>query len=55
MNETYVPPYHEHVPADPAIEDMRKVVVEENIRPVLREEWTNHQVCKSMLADRYKK
>ncbi|XP_076456908.1 activin receptor type-1-like [Babylonia areolata] len=50
--EEYKPPFHESVSSDPSFEDMRKVVVEEQTRPVLPNRWSSdlvmNQVSKVM-------
>lgn len=40
----YQVPYQNCVPNDPSIEDMKKVVVTQGIRPGIDERWDNHEV-----------
>ncbi|KAK0041699.1 bone morphogenetic protein receptor type-1B [Biomphalaria pfeifferi] len=41
-------PYYEYVPQDPSIEDMRKIVCIEKIRPTLPQQWETDQYLKVM-------
>lgn len=40
----YEVPYHDMVPADPSIEDMRKCVCDDNKRPTIPNPWSDSQV-----------
>ena len=40
----YQVPYQNCVPNDPSIEDMKKVVVTQEIRPGIDERWNSHEV-----------
>lgn len=40
----YQVPYQNCVPNDPSIEDMKKVVVTQEIRPGIDERWNKHEV-----------
>ena len=44
INEDYKPPYWDIVPADPSFEDMRKVVVVDQYRPIIPNRWTSDRV-----------
>jgi len=44
----YEVPYHDMVPADPSIEDMRKCVCDENKRPTIPNRWSESQVLREM-------
>ena len=37
-------PYYEFVTSDPSIDDVRKVVCAQRIRPTIPEEWANQEV-----------
>lgn len=37
--EEYKPPFYEYVSSDPSFEDMRKVVVVDQMRPVIPNRW----------------
>ena len=37
-------PYYEFVSSDPSIEDMKKVVCVQKLRPSIPEEWANQEV-----------
>ena len=41
----YEVPYHNVVPNDPSLEDMKKMVVEEGVRPPIDPKWKNDEVC----------
>ncbi len=41
----YAVPYHNLLPSDPTIEQVRKVVVEQRMRPQLEEQWHVNKVC----------
>lgn len=41
----YQVPYQNCVPNDPSIEDMKKVVVTQGIRPDIDERWKKSEVC----------
>ncbi len=41
----YAVPYHNLLPSDPTIELVRKVVVEQRMRPQLEERWNINKVC----------
>lgn len=41
-------PYYEYVPQDPSIEDMRKIVCIEKIRPTIPEQWEHDEYLKVM-------
>lgn len=40
----YQVPYQNCVPNDPSIEDMKKAVVTQEIRPGIDERWNSHEV-----------
>ena len=42
--DEYKPPFHDHVAADPSCEDMRKVVVVQEIRPLISNHWQHNVV-----------
>lgn len=42
--EDYQIPFYDKVPADPSFEDMKKVVVDDNQRPVLPNRWHSDPV-----------
>ena len=44
MNE-YQLPYFDSVSHDPSFEEMRKVVVGQNIRPGIEKRWKDDEVC----------
>lgn len=44
MTSDYVPPFHTCVPADPSIEEMKKVVVLQKKHPVISESWLSDDV-----------
>ena len=44
MNE-YQLPYYDSVSHDPSFEEMRKVVVGQNIRPGIEKRWKDDEVC----------
>ena len=44
--EDYQIPFYDKVPADPSFEDMKKVVVDDNQRPVLPNRWSSDPVSK---------
>jgi hypothetical protein len=46
--EDYQVPYYDVVPSDPSFEEMKKVVVDSKIRPVVANHWYYDQV--SILA-----
>ncbi|CAN7999165.1 unnamed protein product [Ixodes pacificus] len=39
--EEYMPPFYDMVPSDPSFEDMRKVVVVDQQRPVIPNRWSS--------------
>ena len=39
--EDYKPPFYDVVPGDPSFEDMRKVVVVEQYRPIIPNRWSS--------------
>lgn len=50
--EEYKVPYYDVVPSDPGFDDMRKVVVLDNYRPIIPNRWSsdtvrifNHFIC----------
>ena len=43
---SYEVPYASIVPDNPAIEDMKKVVVEDEYRPCIDPTWKNNEVCR---------
>lgn len=47
--EEYKVPYHDVVPSDPGFDDMRKVVVLDNYRPVIPNRWSSDSVSASNL------
>jgi hypothetical protein len=44
----YQVPYQNCVPNDPSIEDMKKIVVTQEIRPGIDERWNNHEVIATL-------
>ena len=42
--EDYQIPFYDKVPSDPSFEDMKKVVVDDNQRPVLPNRWASDMV-----------
>uniref|UniRef100_A0A8C4N7W8 receptor protein serine/threonine kinase n=1 Tax=Eptatretus burgeri TaxID=7764 RepID=A0A8C4N7W8_EPTBU len=48
MQEEYQLPYYDMVPADPSVEDMRKVICEQNIRPSIHNFWQNCEALRLM-------
>jgi len=42
--EEYQLPYHDLVPPDPKLEEMRRVVVVEGQRPIIPNQWQDHLV-----------
>ncbi|XP_053295809.1 activin receptor type-1C isoform X1 [Pleuronectes platessa] len=45
LNEDFQLPYYDLVPSDPAVEDMRKVVCDQKLRPSIPNQW---QSCEAM-------
>uniref|UniRef100_A0ACB8G1F6 Uncharacterized protein n=1 Tax=Sphaerodactylus townsendi TaxID=933632 RepID=A0ACB8G1F6_9SAUR len=46
--EEYQLPYHDVVPSDPSIEDMKKVVCEQNLRPNIPNQWQSCEALRVM-------
>ena len=44
LQEDFQLPYYDLVPSDPTIEDMRKVVCEQKLRPNVPNQWQNCEV-----------
>ena len=44
QHEDYQLPYHDMVPSDSKLEEMRKVVVIDKKRPVIPNQWRAHEV-----------
>lgn len=44
LNEDFQLPYNDLVPSDPSIEDMRKVVCEQKLRPNIPNQWQSCEV-----------
>ena len=51
VREEYQPPYHDSVPPDPALEDMRRVVCVERRRPVVPNRWHSDPVSWGVIVD----
>lgn len=45
LHEDYQLPYYDLVPSDPSIEDMKKVVCEQKLRPNIPNQWQSCEVC----------
>lgn len=44
LNEDFQLPYYDLVPSDPSIEDMRKVVCDQKLRPNIPNQWQSCEV-----------
>lgn len=47
--EAYALPYHDMVPADPTVEDMKKVVIAQQKRPFVPNRWSENSVLESVV------
>lgn len=45
IHEEYQLPYYDLVPSDPSIEEMRKVVCDQKLRPNVPNWWQSYEVC----------
>lgn len=45
IHEEYQLPYYDLVPSDPSIEEMRKVVCDQRLRPNVPNWWQSYEVC----------
>lgn len=53
--DDYQVPFYDVVPSDPSFEDMRKVVVDDNRRPVVPNRWAGNEVkCNNSTNSLYK-
>ncbi|XP_010286632.1 PREDICTED: activin receptor type-1C-like, partial [Phaethon lepturus] len=48
MTEEYQLPYYDVVPSDPSIEDMRRVVCEQRLRPNIPNQWQSCEALRVM-------
>lgn len=48
IHEEYELPYHDSVPSDPSIEDMRKVVCTDKQRPPIPNRWQSYDALRDM-------
>lgn len=44
LNEDFQLPYYDLVPSDPSVEDMRKVVCDQKLRPSIPNQWQSCEV-----------
>lgn len=44
LHEDFQLPYYDMVPSDPSIEDMRKVVCDQRLRPSIPNQWQSCEV-----------
>lgn len=44
LHEDFQLPYYDMVPSDPSIEDMKKVVCDQNLRPNVPNQWQSCEV-----------
>lgn len=49
IHEEYQLPYYDLVPSDPSIEEMRKVVCDQKLRPNVPNWWQSYEVLSSLL------
>ena len=49
LHEDFQLPYYDLVPSDPTIEDMRKVVCEQKLRPNVPNQWQSCEVRREMV------
>lgn len=47
IHEEYQLPYYDLVPSDPSIEEMRKVVCDQKLRPNIPNWWQSYEVSRS--------
>lgn len=50
IHEEYQLPYYDLVPSDPSIEEMRKVVCDQKLRPNVPNWWQSYEVFRTMLT-----
>lgn len=50
VHEEYQLPYYDLVPSDPSIEEMRKVVCDQKLRPNVPNWWQSYEVWKCLKA-----
>lgn len=50
LHEDYQLPYYDLVPSDPSIEDMKKVVCEQKLRPNIPNQWQSCEVRRESLS-----
>lgn len=48
IHEEYQLPYYDLVPSDPSIEEMRKVVCDQKLRPNVPNWWQSYEVCSNL-------
>lgn len=48
IHEDYQLPYYDLVPSDPSIEEMRRVVCDQKLRPNVPNWWQSYEVCASL-------
>lgn len=51
LQEDFQLPYYDLVPSDPTIEDMKKVVCEQKLRPNVPNQWQSCEVRQTHLLD----
>lgn len=51
LQEDFQLPYYDLVPSDPTIEDMRKVVCEQKLRPSIPNQWQSCEVRQKSHTD----